>query len=118
MTRHKKFVLDVVAMCEHLPTGYAFVTFSRQLIRSASSMSANYRAACRAKSGKDFINKMKIVEEEADESVHWLDLLSSLTGTHSQRALQLMDEANEFVSITVASIRTARNRMKVEGSNS
>lgn len=115
--RQKHFVLDVVKLCEALPKGMAYEIFSRQVIRSASSIGANYRAACRAKSGKDFINKMKIVEEEADETIHWLELIAELPQANKDGANALAKVADEFVSIAVASIRTARNRNNADGGN-
>lgn len=106
--RQKRFVLDVFSMCEGLPKEYAHQVCARQLIRSASSVGANYRAACRAKSAADFINKMKIVEEEADESVYWIDLLKEMKGTNQEWLTNLFNEAKELLAITVATIKSAR----------
>ena len=102
--------MKVVAYCSTLPKTYACEAFSRQLIRSASSVGANYRAACRAKSDADFVNKLKIVEEEADESGYWLELLAEMPEADSETAVELAREAAEFLAITVASIKTVRNR--------
>ncbi|NVK84991.1 MAG: four helix bundle protein [Cytophagia bacterium] len=109
--RQKRFVLDVVNLCDSLPKGYAYSIFSRQLIRCSSSVGANYRAAGRAKSDADFINKLKIVEEEADESCYWLDLILSLKGINSNETTRLLKEAEEILAITVASIVTVRKRV-------
>lgn len=109
--RMKRFVLDTVHFCGVLPNTFACKTFGNQLIRSSSSVSANYRAACRAKSDPDFINKMKIVEEEADESIHWFELLMELPDVDRDKAAMLAREAAEFLAITVASIKTVRSRM-------
>jgi len=80
----------------------------RQLLRSATSVGANYRAACRAKSPADFIAKMGIVEEEADECLYWLELLLEGGLIAQDRLAELMTETNQLLAITVASIRTAR----------
>ena len=81
---------------------------ARQVIRSGSSIAANYRAACRARSRREFIAKLGIVEEEADETVFWLDLLAQSGFGNPEKVSTLKQQANEFVAITVASIRTAR----------
>ena len=80
----------------------------RQLVRCATSVGANYRAACRAKSAADFIAKMKIVEEEADEAVYWLELLSESGFAPLEMIQPLLHEANEIVAMTVSSIKTKR----------
>jgi four helix bundle protein len=72
--RTQNFALECWSLCKELPKSREYDAWVRQLIRSSSSVGANYRAACRAKSDKDFINKMKIVEEEVDESMYWLEL--------------------------------------------
>jgi four helix bundle protein len=86
------------------------MTFSKQLIRCSSSVGANYRAACRAKSLADFINKLKIVEEEADESIYFIELIEELDTSRRESLTPLKKEANELLSIIVASINTARNK--------
>lgn len=73
--RTRKFALDVIRLVEGLSPGYVGQVLGRQLLRSATSVGANYRAACRAKSVADFIAKMGIVEEEADECMYWMELL-------------------------------------------
>ena len=80
----------------------------RQLLRSATSVGANYRAVCRARSSPDFVSKLGIVLEEADETLFWLELLVESGVTNSEKAAPLMGEANELVSIFVASLRTAK----------
>ena len=86
--------------------------YCNQLIRCSSSVGANYRAACRAKSDADFINKLKIVEEEADESMYFLELLLQVTNKEHQEMKRLHAEGNELLSIVVASIKTMRNRSR------
>ena len=75
-SRTKRFAIDTAKFCECLPPRMSMVAYSKQLIRSSSSVGANYRA-CRAKSLADFINKLKIVEEEADESIYFLELIEN-----------------------------------------
>ena len=84
----------------------------RQLMRCGTSVAANYRASCRAKSNADFIAKMGIVEEEADESVFWMEMLVEANAIKQELLADLMDEANQLVAITVASINTARGRKR------
>lgn len=73
--RTKKFALEITRLSEHLPNNSVGWTFSNQIIRSSSSVAANYRAVCRAKSDKDFISKMETVIEEADETLFWLEMI-------------------------------------------
>jgi four helix bundle protein len=106
--RTKKFALDVIRYSRTLPRDDEFTIIKRQLIRSATSAAANYRAAQRGKSKPDFINKLAISEEEADESLFWLECLIEL-GRHEQLELnRLLNESNELVAILTASRRTAR----------
>jgi len=102
--RTKKFAIDCWYLCSKFPVNREFDAFCRQLIRCSSSVGANYRAACRAKSNADFINKLKIVEEEADESMYFLELFLTI----SNKIKRLLNEANELIAITVASIKTMR----------
>jgi len=83
-------------------------TIGRQLLRSATSVGANYRAAVRGRSRGDFISRMGIVEEECDEALYWIDVLVELGIASSQRVEELRREANEIIAITVSSIKTAR----------
>jgi four helix bundle protein len=108
--RTKKFAIEVAKFCEDLPPRFSILSYSRQLIRSSRSVGANYRAACRAKSTADFINKLKIVEEEADESVYFLELIDELENSKKESITKLKKEENELLAITVASINTARQR--------
>jgi four helix bundle protein len=84
-------------------------------MRAATSVGANYRAACRAKSRADFIAKMSIVEEEADESLYWLDLLGELLPKSDEALRVLKQEAGELVAIAVSSKKTAKSRESVSG---
>jgi len=115
IARNRKFVIDVLMMIELLPSNRVYDALVRQLVRSSTSVGANYRAACRAKSTKDFINKLKIVEEEADESSYFLDLLQEIDkGKNKQKLNFLLSESNQLVSIYVASLKTMREKVKSE----
>jgi four helix bundle protein len=106
--RTKKFGLNAIALVEVLPRDRTCDVLGRQLLRSATSVGANYRAACRAKSPADFIYKMGIVEEEADESGYWMEMLVDSGKVRAESIQSLLTVANELVAITVASINTAR----------
>ncbi len=109
--RTKLFALDAVRFCVSLPQIPETSVIGRQLIRSATPVGANYRAVCRAKSRADFIAKLSIVEEEADECVYWLELLEELVPQHQAALSRLKGEANELVSIVVSSKKTARKKL-------
>ena len=108
--RTKKFASDCWYLCAKFPVSREFNAFCNQLIRCSSSVGANYRAACRAKSNADFINKLKIVEEEANESMYFLELLLEVSNKEHEELNRLHKEANELLSIVVASIKPMRNR--------
>ena len=108
--RTKQFALRVIRMSNSLPRKTAADVLGRQLIRSATSVAANYRSACRAKSRADFVAKMAIVEEESDESALWLELLAESEFVVGERLAALRQEAGELTAIAVSSIRTARSR--------
>jgi len=106
--RTKAFALRVIRLVEALSKSRAADVIGRQLLRCGTSVGANYRAACRAKSPADFIAKMKIVEEECDEAVYWMELLTEGAFMKEKRISDLENEANEILSMVVASIKTAR----------
>jgi four helix bundle protein len=106
--RTKRFALDAIKFCSQLPNKMEFQVISRQLIRSATSVAANYRAVCRAKSKPDFINKLFIVEEEADESEFWLEMLAELRSSDKTELARLSNEASQLTAIMVSSKKTAR----------
>lgn len=108
----KQFALNLMALMEEVPGRRTSDVLTRQLIRSATSVGANYRAACRAKSPADFISKMGTVEEEADESIYWLELLRDANFVKPERVADHIKEANELVTIVVASIRTAKRNSR------
>ena len=106
--RTQAFALRIIKFVQTLPSQGPAVILGRQLLGCGTSVGANYRAACRARSRADFIAKLKIVEEECDESVYWMELLVAAGISDSARISSLIAEANEILSIIVASIRTAR----------
>ncbi len=108
--RTKQLALRVIKAVEGLPKNRTADVIGRQLIRSGTSIGANYRAACRGKSTADVIAKLRIVEEEADESAYWMELLIE-SGLVSEALLSgLLQESNEILAMTVASIRTLQKR--------
>ena len=108
--RTKQLALRVIRLTDALPVKPSSSVIGRQLLRCATSVGANYRAACRAKSTADLIAKLSIVEEEADECLYWLELLVE-SGTLPAAKLQaLMTETNEILAMTVASIKTLRRK--------
>lgn len=109
-TEQRSLALSVIQLAEELPPGRTTNVISRQLVRSATSIGANYRAACRGKSNAGVISKLSIVEEEADESVYWLELLIESDNVPEERVRKLLNESNEIVAMTVASIKTLRRR--------
>ncbi len=106
--RTRQFALRVIRLVESLPKGRTEDVPGKQLLRSGTSVGANYRALCRAKSTADFVYKMGIVEEETDESLYWMELLIEAKVIESRKLEHLMEEGNELLNITVASIKTAK----------
>ena len=107
--RTQAFALAVVALVEDLPCGRSADAIGNQVLRSGTSVGANYRAACRARSRREFVAKLGIVEEEADETQFWLDLVIARGFADTDRVMKLREEARQLVAIIVTSIRTARN---------
>lgn len=105
--RTKDYANRVVRLCSALPENWIAQTLGRQLLGSGTSVGANYRAACRAKSPADFVNKLRIVEEECDESLFWMELLVDNQLISAGRLRTLMQEGNEILAIVVASSKTA-----------
>ncbi|MBI3913815.1 MAG: four helix bundle protein [Chloroflexi bacterium] len=109
--RTKQFALRVIRLVESLPNTRTADVIGRQLLRSGTSVGANYRAACRAKSDADFVNKLGTVEEEADESVYWMELLVDDGIVKPEKLASLMQEGNEILAIVVASIKSTKIRL-------
>jgi four helix bundle protein len=112
----KQLGVRIIRMVDALPQGRSADVIGRQVLRSATSVGANYRAACRAKSSADIINKLKIVEEEADETLFWQELLIEADLVPESRVADLMTETNEILAMTVASIKTLRARESKQNS--
>jgi four helix bundle protein len=108
--RTKRFALNIIKLIESLPKSLIILNLGKQLLRSATSVGANYRAACRARSRADFISKITIVEKEADESLFWLELLYESNIGQGEIISRLMDEAKELTAIFTTSGQTAKNR--------
>jgi four helix bundle protein len=108
--RTRKLALDVIGLVESLPRNRTADVIGRQLLRSGTSIGANYRAACRGKSKADVISKLAIVEEEADETIYWMELLIESKIVEPACVDLLLKESNEIVAMVVASIKTLRGR--------
>ena len=108
--RTKKLALRVIRLIEALPNTTAANIIGKQLLRSATSVGANYRAACRGKSEADVLHKLVIVEEEADESLYWLELIIDSGTMPENKLAELKNEMNEIISMIVASIKTLRSK--------
>jgi four helix bundle protein len=106
--RTKAYANRIVRLCQTLPDHWVGRTLGGQLLRSGTSVGANYRAVCRAKSTPDFINKLRIVEEECDESLFWMEVLVDNNLIKEARIRDLMKEADEILAIVVSSAKTAR----------
>src|SRR5208282_4274250 len=102
-SRTKEYANRIVRVCGALPNNWVAQILGRQLLRSGTSVGANYRAVCRAKSNSDFVNKLRIVEEECDESLVWMELLVDNNLVKPVRLGNLMQEADEILAIVVSS---------------
>ncbi|MFN4259915.1 MAG: four helix bundle protein [Gemmataceae bacterium] len=107
--RTKEFAKRVIHLCRHLPDTQECRLIRNQLFRCGTSVGANYRAACRGRSRADFIAKLGIVLEEADEALYWLELIAETEIMDRDRLTSLMDEVNQLISILVASLNTAKD---------
>jgi len=108
--RTKQFHIDVIKLCEELPRNTAGFETAKQIIRSAGSVGSNYRATVRAKSKADFIYKIEIVLEEADESMYWLEVIRDSKLKTGAEIDRLIREANELTAIFAATDKTAKER--------
>ena len=111
--RTKMFAIEVWKLSQILPN--EFREYKSQLIRCSSSVGANYRAACRGKSTRDFINKLKIVEEELDESLFFIEIISELSEKEKIKWASIYQEGDELLAIFVKSIITLREKLKNNG---
>ncbi|MEH2012002.1 four helix bundle protein [Nostoc sp.] len=110
--RTKQLALRVIRLVEQLPQTRVADVIGKQLLRSATSVGANYRAACLAQLTADLIAKLGIVEEEADETLYWLELVIESGLMTAEKLKSLMQEATEILAMTVASIKTLREKHK------
>jgi four helix bundle protein len=108
--RTKKFAKQIILLCRKLPKNREGNLMGNQIFRSGTSVASNYRAACRGRSKAEFIAKMGIVEEEADETIFWLEVIEEVEILKNEPISSLMQECNEILSIVVSSINTARRR--------
>ncbi len=115
--RTKKIAIQIINFCDLLPRNTKFFVIEKQIIKSATSVGANYRAACRARSKAEFIAKLGIVEEEADETLYWLEIIVELDKNLKDRIIPLYKEMNEILSIIVASEKTAKCKQNKKNHN-
>ena len=108
--RTKEFAKSIIKLCRKLPDNREGRLIGNQIFRSGTSIAANYRAACRARSTAEFISKLSIVEKEADETLFWLEILEEMEILDKDLIAALMQESNEIIAIIVASIKTSRKR--------
>ena len=112
--RTKDFGLRVIRMWKSLPTNTLSEVLGKQLLRCATSVAANYRAACLAKSGPDFFHKIKICQEEADESCLWIEYIIEAGILPASRLDNLLDEAQQITAMMTASAITVKKRINSE----
>ena len=112
--RTKQFAVQVIQFCEQLSNDETSKILKRQLLRAGTSVGANYRAACRAKSKPTFISKMGDVLEEADESGYWIELLVESGKVNQKAAAPILVKSNELVAISISSINTAKRNLEAE----
>jgi len=110
--RSKKFALRVIKLVETLPYKMSGKIIANQLLRSATSVGANYRAAFRSRSKIEFISKIRIVEEEADESLYWLELVRESDLVKEVRISELIKEASELTAIFTSIGKTSKQNLK------
>ena len=110
--RTKEFAKEIITLCRKLPNNREGRLIGDQIFRSGTSVAANYRSACRARSKADFISKLSIVEEEADETLFWLEVINEMKIFHYEKLDDLMKENDEILAIVVASLKTAKLRKR------
>jgi four helix bundle protein len=110
--RTKEFAKKIIGLCRELPNNREGRLIGNQLFNSGTSVAANYRAACRGRSRAEFIAKLGIVEEEADETLFWLEIIDEMQIGDVNVVQLLIDECDEIIAIMVSSIKTARQEKK------
>jgi four helix bundle protein len=116
--RTKKLAIAIIHQVNKLPRSLASDVIGKQLIRSGTSIGANYRGACRAKSTPDMVNKLKIVEEESDETEYWLEILVEAGLVPQPQIADIYKETDEILAMTVASLKTLRGRQSTNNRKS
>ena len=111
--RLKVFALRIIKLSESLPNNTTGNIIAKQIIRSGTSPGANYRSACLGKSDKDFLNKLKMVEEELDETLYWLELIVESGLVKANLLDELMKENLELFKIIVSSINTMKKKLNL-----
>jgi four helix bundle protein len=106
--RTKAFAKQIIILCRKLPNNREGRLIGNQIFRSGTSVAANYRAACRGRSKAEFISKLSIVLEEADETLFWLELINEMKIYNGQEMQSVMKEGNELAAIMASSIKTAK----------
>lgn len=109
--RLKSFAVRIIKMVDKMPRRISADAIARQIVRSGTSPSANYRAAILGKSDKDFLNKLKLVEEELDETLHWLEIIMEVEILEPNKLVNLHNECHELLKIIVSTIVTVRNKI-------
>jgi len=115
--RTKQIGLEVIKLVDELPRKMSAWMISKQIVRCSTSVGSNYRAACRAKSDADFLNKLRIVEEETDETSYWWEILEEAYLVEPFRIEKLKREVNEITAIIVASQKTVQNKIHLKKGN-
>lgn len=109
-SRTKKLAVDVIIYCKSLPKSEESFIIKKQLIRSATSVAANYRAVCRARSDAEFFSKLSIVVEEADETVFWFEIIQEAEILNNKQTVTLFNEAIEILKIVAKSRKTVKDK--------
>ena len=112
--RFRKFSIKIIKMVNTMPNNIAGNAIAKQIVRSGTSPAANYRAACLAKSNKDFLNKLKMVEEEIDETAHWLSVIIDAELLPRTQVVDLYDESVELRRIVARSIMTIKQTIDAQ----
>lgn len=115
--RLKNLAIRIIKMVDSMPSSISSTAIAKQIVRSGTSPIANYRAACLGKSKKDFLNKLKMVEEELDETVLWLEIIMECEMLPRKRVSALYDESQELLKIIISSILTVQESLNNKDSN-
>lgn len=115
--RLKNLAIRIIKMVDSMPSSISSTAIAKQIVRSGTSPIANYRAACLGKSKKDFLNKLKMVEEELDETVLWLEIIMECEMLPRKRISALYDESQELLKIIISSILTVQESLNNKDSN-